>query len=135
MARLTHERFRLDSLRTVIRRLCLSHRPITSTTATRTDGRRAACRAGQWYWMGRPSISSRTVATARSQPSRGTAPNQTIQARVKPLSFNAPDNWVGLAARYADFNNHYYVERASFEEDRRRHLYDAAERAVQYRNR
>jgi len=33
----------------------------------------------------------------------------TIQARVKPLSFNAPDNWVGLAARYADFNNHYYI--------------------------
>jgi len=39
----------------------------------------------------------------------GSSPNQTIQARVKPLSFNTPDNWVGLAARYADFNNHYYI--------------------------
>jgi len=37
------------------------------------------------------------------------SPNQTIQARVKPLSFNAPDNWVGLAARYIDANNHYYI--------------------------
>jgi hypothetical protein len=39
----------------------------------------------------------------------GSSPNQTIQARVKALSFSAPDNWVGLAARYADANNHYYI--------------------------
>lgn len=39
----------------------------------------------------------------------GSSPNQAIQARVKALSFTAPDNWVGLAVRYADANNHYYI--------------------------
>ncbi len=35
--------------------------------------------------------------------------NQSIQADVKPTAFNGNDRWVGLAARYRDAGNHYYV--------------------------
>jgi hypothetical protein len=35
--------------------------------------------------------------------------DQVVQARIKPLSFAGPDNWVGLMARYQDDRNHLYV--------------------------
>jgi hypothetical protein len=35
--------------------------------------------------------------------------NQSIQADVKPLEFQGADRWLGLAVRYVDANNYYYV--------------------------
>ena len=35
--------------------------------------------------------------------------DQIMQARIRPLSFAGPDNWVGLMARYHDDRNHLYV--------------------------
>jgi hypothetical protein len=35
--------------------------------------------------------------------------DQVVQARIRPLSFVEPDNWVGLTARYQDERNHLYV--------------------------
>lgn len=35
--------------------------------------------------------------------------HQSIQVDVKPLSLNGSDRWVGLATRYADAANYYYV--------------------------
>ncbi len=35
--------------------------------------------------------------------------NQSVQADVRPLEFNGNDHWVGLATRYQDAANHYYV--------------------------
>jgi hypothetical protein len=34
---------------------------------------------------------------------------QTIQADIRPVSFNGTDRWFGLGVRYIDANNHYYV--------------------------
>ena len=35
--------------------------------------------------------------------------NQAIQADVKPIAFNGADRWLGLAARYTDASNYYYL--------------------------
>lgn len=35
--------------------------------------------------------------------------DQTVQADIRPVSFNGADRWFGLAVRYSDANNHYYV--------------------------
>jgi hypothetical protein len=35
--------------------------------------------------------------------------NESIEADVRPLSFNGSDRWVGLATRYQDAGNHYYI--------------------------
>jgi len=35
--------------------------------------------------------------------------NQSVQADVRPLAFAASDSWDGLATRYRDAGNHYYV--------------------------
>lgn len=35
--------------------------------------------------------------------------NQSVQADLKATAFNGNDRWVGLATRYADANNFYYV--------------------------
>jgi hypothetical protein len=35
--------------------------------------------------------------------------NQSIEADVRPTAFNGSDRWVGLATRYQDAGNHYYV--------------------------
>jgi len=35
--------------------------------------------------------------------------NQSIQADVKPLAFNGSDRWFGLAVRYTDASNYYYL--------------------------
>jgi hypothetical protein len=35
--------------------------------------------------------------------------NQSIQADIRPTAFDGADRWVGLAARWQDSNNHYYV--------------------------
>jgi len=34
---------------------------------------------------------------------------QSIEADITPTAINGTDRWVGLAARYTDVNNHYYV--------------------------
>ena len=34
---------------------------------------------------------------------------QSIEADITPTAINGADRWVGLAARYTDVNNHYYV--------------------------
>jgi hypothetical protein len=34
---------------------------------------------------------------------------QSISADIKPTAFNGTDRWFGLAVRYVDPNNHYYV--------------------------
>jgi hypothetical protein len=34
---------------------------------------------------------------------------QSIEADIKPTAFNGADRWVGLAARYQDASNYYYV--------------------------
>lgn len=39
--------------------------------------------------------------------------HQTIQADIRPVSFNGSDRWFGLAVRYVDANNHYYVSARS----------------------
>ena len=35
--------------------------------------------------------------------------NQSVQADVRPLAFDGSDSWNGLATRYRDAGNHYYV--------------------------
>lgn len=35
--------------------------------------------------------------------------NQSIQAEITPTAFDGSDRWFGLAARYTDPGNHYYV--------------------------
>jgi hypothetical protein len=35
--------------------------------------------------------------------------DQVVRARIRPLTFAQPDNWVGLMARYLDDRNHLYV--------------------------
>jgi hypothetical protein len=35
--------------------------------------------------------------------------NQSIQADVKPIAFQGTDRWLGLAVRYVDASNYYYV--------------------------
>ena len=35
--------------------------------------------------------------------------NQSIQADIRPTAFDGADRWVGLAARWQDSDNHYYV--------------------------
>jgi hypothetical protein len=35
--------------------------------------------------------------------------NQSIQADVKPIAFNGADRWFGLAVRYTDASNYYYL--------------------------
>ena len=35
--------------------------------------------------------------------------DQVVRARIRPLTFASPDNWVGLMARYLDDGNHLYV--------------------------
>jgi hypothetical protein len=35
--------------------------------------------------------------------------DQVVQVRIRPVSFNAPENWVGIAARYHDSRNHLFV--------------------------
>ena len=35
--------------------------------------------------------------------------NQSIQADIKPIEFQAADRWLGLAVRYVDAGNYYYV--------------------------
>ncbi len=35
--------------------------------------------------------------------------NQSMQADIRPLAFNGNDRWVGLATRYRDAANYYYV--------------------------
>src|SRR4029077_8973379 len=63
---------------------------------------------GQWQWTGgvfRQSDSTgygRAIVGAR-------AGDQVVQARIRPLSFAGPDNWVGLMARYHDDRNHLFV--------------------------
>lgn len=36
-------------------------------------------------------------------------PNQSIQADLEPVAFSGSDRWVGLAARWQDADNYYYV--------------------------
>lgn len=35
--------------------------------------------------------------------------NQSVQADLRPIAFNGADRWLGLAVRYTDVNNYYYV--------------------------
>jgi hypothetical protein len=35
--------------------------------------------------------------------------DQIVQVRIRPTSFEGPDNWVGVLARYQDERNHVYV--------------------------
>ena len=63
---------------------------------------------GQWQSTGgvfRQSDSAgygRAIVGARTD-------DQIMQARIRPLSFAGPDNWVGLMARYHDDRNHLFV--------------------------
>ena len=36
--------------------------------------------------------------------------NQSIQADIRPLAFAGSDSWHGLATRYRDADNYYYVK-------------------------
>jgi hypothetical protein len=50
---------------------------------------------------------SETTHTAVLNDSNWT--HQSVQADVRPTAFNGNDRWVGLATRYRDAANHYYV--------------------------
>jgi hypothetical protein len=53
--------------------------------------------------------------------------NQSIEADVRPTAFNGSDRWVGLATRYRDASNHYYVTLRSSNVIRLRKLVDGAQ--------
>jgi hypothetical protein len=53
--------------------------------------------------------------------------NQSIEADVRPTTFNGSDRWVGLATRYRDAGNHYYVTLRSSNVIRLRKLVDGAQ--------
>ena len=40
---------------------------------------------------------------------RRTGRNQSIQADIKPIAFNGSDRWFGLATRWSNSSNYYYV--------------------------
>jgi len=40
----------------------------------------------------------------------GLTEDQIIKVRIKPLSFSAPTNWVGVMARYCDDRNYLYLQ-------------------------
>jgi hypothetical protein len=53
--------------------------------------------------------------------------NESIEADVRPTAFNGSDRWVGLATRYQDAGNHYYVTLRSSNVVRLRKLVNGAQ--------
>jgi hypothetical protein len=51
-----------------------------------------------------PALSNRGESYGGARPE-----HQVVRARIRPVSFNAPENWVGIAGRYSDSRNHIYV--------------------------
>jgi hypothetical protein len=76
-----------------------------------------ANRAGTWNYLDLPDHQlafqqSSTAGDAR-WVSRVPTGNQVVSARVRPVGFgtsgSGQDQWVGIAARYADDSNYYYL--------------------------
>ena len=52
--------------------------------------------------------------------------DESIEADVRPTAFNGSDRWVGLATRYQDAGNHYYITMRASNVIRLRKLVDGA---------
>ena len=63
---------------------------------------------GQWQSVGGVFKQSDSTGYGRAVIGARTG-DQIMQARIRPLSFAGPDNWVGLMARYHDDRNHLFV--------------------------
>jgi hypothetical protein len=63
---------------------------------------------GQWQSVGGVFKQSDSAGYGRAVIGARTD-DQIVQARIRPLSFADPDNWVGLMARYHDDRNHLFV--------------------------
>jgi len=63
---------------------------------------------GQWQSTGGVFRQSDSAGYGRAIVGARTG-DQVVQARIRPLNFAAPDNWVGLMARYHDDRNHLFV--------------------------
>jgi len=63
---------------------------------------------GQWRSTGGVFKQSDSAGYGRAIVGARTG-DQVVQARIRPLSFAGPDNWVGLMARYHDDRNHLFV--------------------------
>jgi len=67
----------------------------------------AIVKSGASRVLRQSETASTAIHTATLTASNWT--NQSVQADVKPTAFNGSDRWVGLAARYRDTGNLYYV--------------------------
>jgi len=67
-----------------------------------------AANQGQWQSVGGVFRQSDSTGYGRAVIGARTG-DQIMQARVRPLSFAGPDNWVGLMARYHDDRNYLFV--------------------------
>jgi hypothetical protein len=63
---------------------------------------------GQWQATGGVFRQSDSAGYGRAIVGARTG-DQVVQARIRPMSFAGPDNWVGLMARYHDDRNHLFV--------------------------
>ncbi|HEY0946766.1 MAG TPA: hypothetical protein VGD81_15910 [Opitutaceae bacterium] len=62
-----------------------------------------------WSVTGGAYRQSSTAADARAELAGTSWTDQVVEARVRPLSFNGTDRWVGLHARFRDLTHSYYV--------------------------
>jgi hypothetical protein len=70
---------------------------------------------GAQFTVVRPSAAnavyrqSSVTGDAHSVLGNSALTNQGVEADIKPTAFNCADCWVGLATRFVDIQNHYYV--------------------------